>query len=134
MLNQVQKQEIEQYQKCMEKKVFEFKTFNESLIKERQQSILKIARLEKKSNQLDANLRQRELTQLETKQKMEETTERLRGTEEKNLELHNLIFVIDCQGEKLQSVISIERKTMAKQGKLLLRADTEFRNSNQNLV
>jgi hypothetical protein len=61
---------------------------------------------------------------------MEETTERLRGTEEKNLELHNLIFVIDCQGEKLQSVISIERKTMAKQGKLLLRADTEFRNSN----
>jgi len=61
---------------------------------------------------------------------MEETTERLRGTEEKNLELHNLIFVIDYQGEKLQSVISIERKTMAKQGKLLLRADTEFRTSN----
>jgi len=61
---------------------------------------------------------------------MEETVERLRGTEEKNLELHNLNFVIDYQGEKLQSVISIEWKTMAKQGKLLLRADTKFRNSN----
>lgn len=58
---------------------------------------------------------------------MGETTNRLRGTEEKNLEPHNLIFLIDYQGVKLQSVISIDRKTMAKQGKLLLRANIEIR-------
>ncbi len=41
LLKQVQKQELEQHKKHMEKNVLELTTHNESLIKERQQSIMK---------------------------------------------------------------------------------------------
>jgi hypothetical protein len=43
LLNQVQKQELKQHQKHMEEKVMEFTTHNEFLIKERQQSRVKIS-------------------------------------------------------------------------------------------
>jgi hypothetical protein len=32
--------------------------------------------------------------------------------EEKNLELHTIIFEIDCQNEQLRSAICVERKTV----------------------
>jgi hypothetical protein len=50
---------------------------------------------------LDANLKQRKLTKVETKQKLKEIVERLKVKEEKNLELHNVIFEIDHQGEEV---------------------------------
>jgi hypothetical protein len=50
---------------------------------------------------LDAILRQRKLARVETKKKLEETTKRLKVTEENNLELHNVIFKVDRQGKEL---------------------------------
>jgi hypothetical protein len=79
----------------MEKKVLELTTHNEFLFKERQQSKVKISKLERRNNQLDVNMKQRESAKLKIKQKLEEITERLRVTEEKNLELHNVISKIN---------------------------------------
>jgi hypothetical protein len=50
---------------------------------------------------LDVIFRQRELTIVKTKHKLEEIAKKLRVTEEKNLELHNVIFEIDRQREEL---------------------------------
>ncbi len=79
----------------MEKKVLEFTTHNEFLFKERQQSKVKISKLERRNNQLDVNMKQRESAKLKIKQKLEEIAERLGVTEEKNLELHNVISKIN---------------------------------------
>ncbi len=68
---------------------------NESLIKERQQSKMKLFELKKINNQLDANLKQIKSVKIEIEQKLEEIFERLRITKEKNLELHNVISKID---------------------------------------
>ncbi len=57
--------------------------------------------MEKRNSQLDVNLKQRKLARIEIKQKLEETTKRVKVTKEKNLELHNVIFEIDYQGEEL---------------------------------
>ncbi len=62
---------------------------------------MKIYELKRKNSQLDANLKQRKLTKVETKQKLKEIVERLKVKEEKNLELHNVIFEIDHQGEEV---------------------------------
>jgi hypothetical protein len=56
---------------------------------------VKISKLERRNNQLDVNMKQRESAKLKIKQKLEEITERLRVTEEKNLELHNVISKIN---------------------------------------
>ncbi len=80
----------------MEEKVVKFTTHNESLIKDRQQSKMKIAKSNKRNNLLNANLAWIELAIVETKQKLEEIIERLKIIEEKNLELHVVIFEIDC--------------------------------------
>jgi len=79
----------------MEKKVLELTTHNEFLFKERQQSKVKISKLERRNNQLDVNMKQRESAKLKIKQKLEEIAERLGVTEEKNLELHNVISKIN---------------------------------------
>jgi FtsZ-binding cell division protein ZapB len=50
----------------MKKKVLELTTHNESLIKERQQSKMKILELKRKNNQLDANLKHIESARVET--------------------------------------------------------------------
>ncbi len=62
---------------------------------------MKIYELKRRNSQLDANLKQRKLTKVETKQKLKEIVERLKVKEEKNLELHNVIFEIDHQGEEV---------------------------------
>ncbi len=62
---------------------------------------MKSYELKRRNNQLDANLKQRKLTKVETKQKLKEIVERLKVKEEKNLELHNVIFEIDHQGEEV---------------------------------
>ncbi len=80
MLNQTQKQKLEQQKKNMEEKVLKLTTHNESLIKENQQSKMKIVELKKRNNLLDVDLAWRELTRMETKQKLEETIERLKIT------------------------------------------------------
>ncbi len=64
----------------MEEKVLKLTTHNESLIKENQQSKMKIVELKKRNNLLDVDLAWRELTRMETKQKLEETIERLKIT------------------------------------------------------
>jgi hypothetical protein len=71
-------------------------------------------------------MRQRKLSTIETKQKLEETTKRLRVIEEKNLELRNVISEIDCQGKELRSIICTKRKTIKKQ-ELLLKANIEIK-------
>jgi hypothetical protein len=73
---------------------------------------MKIVELKKRNNMLDANLAQKELARVETKHKLEETVERLKITEEKNLESHIIISKIDRQGEELQNAICVERKTI----------------------
>lgn len=50
----------------MKKKVVELTTHDKSLINERQQSKLKIIELNKRNNQLDANLKHMESARLET--------------------------------------------------------------------
>ncbi len=80
LLNQTQKQKLEQQKKNMEEKVLKLTTHNESLIKENQQSKMKIVELKKRNNLLDVDLAWRELTRMETKQKLEETIERLKIT------------------------------------------------------
>jgi len=80
LLNQTQKQKLEQQKKNMEEKVLKLTTHNESLIKESQQSKMKIVELKKRNNLLDVDLAWRELTRMETKQKLEETIERLKIT------------------------------------------------------
>ncbi len=62
---------------------------------------MKIYELKRRNSQLYANLKQRKLTKVETKQKLKEIVERLKVKEEKNLELHNVIFEIDHQGEEV---------------------------------
>jgi hypothetical protein len=57
----------------MEEKVLKFTTHNEFMIKERQQSKMKIVELKKRNNLLDANLAQRGLAKVEIEQKLEET-------------------------------------------------------------
>jgi hypothetical protein len=57
---------------------------------------------------------------------LEETTKRLKVVEEKNLELHNVIFEIFCQGKELRSIICTERKTVKEQ-ELLLKANIEIK-------
>jgi hypothetical protein len=57
---------------------------------------MKIAKSNKRNNLLNANLAWIELAIVETKQKLEEIIERLKIIEEKNLELHVVIFEIDC--------------------------------------
>jgi len=42
------------------------------------------------------HLTHRELARVETKQNMDEITKRLKVMEEKNLELHIVIYEIDC--------------------------------------
>lgn len=68
----------------MEEKVLEFTTHNESLFKERQQSRVKISELERRNSQLDANLKPRELAKVEIELKLEETSERLRFSQNKD--------------------------------------------------
>jgi hypothetical protein len=51
----------------MEEKVLELTTHNESLFKEGQQFRMKIFELERRNSQLDANLRQKKSTRVETK-------------------------------------------------------------------
>jgi hypothetical protein len=80
LLNQTQKQKLEQQKKNMEKKVLKFITHNGSLIKESQQSKMKIVELKKRNNPLDVDLAWRELTIMETKQKLEKTVKRLKIT------------------------------------------------------
>jgi len=80
LLNQTQKQKLEQQKKNMEEKVLKLTTHNVSLIKENQQSKMKIVELKKRNNLLDVDLAWRELTRMETKQKLEETIERLKIT------------------------------------------------------
>ncbi len=91
MLNQAQKQKLKQHKKNMEEKVLKFTIHNEFLIKENQQSKMKIVELKNKNNLLNANLARRKLARMETKQKLKETVKRLEVTKEKNLELHTLI-------------------------------------------
>ncbi len=55
-----------------------------------------------------------ESAKVETKQKLEETTKKLKVIDEKNLELYNVIFEIDHQGEELWGIIFIKRKTIEK--------------------
>jgi uncharacterized coiled-coil protein SlyX len=57
---------------------------------------VKIIELKKRNNLLNAYLTHRELAGVETKQKMDEITKRLKVMEEKNLELHIVIYEIDC--------------------------------------
>jgi hypothetical protein len=90
-LNQAQKQKLKQHKKNMEEKVLKFTIHNEFLIKENQQSKMKIVELKNKNNLLNANLARRKLARMETKQKLKETVKRLEVTKEKNLELHTLI-------------------------------------------
>jgi hypothetical protein len=56
---------------------------------------VKISKLDRRNNQLDVNMKQRESAKLKIKQKLEEIAERLGVTEEKNLELHNVISKIN---------------------------------------
>jgi hypothetical protein len=62
----------------MEEKVLKFTTHNESLIKESQQSKMKIVELKKKNNLLDLDLVRKKLARMETKQKLEEIIKRLK--------------------------------------------------------
>jgi hypothetical protein len=86
---------LEQHRKHVRKKVLKLTTHNEYLFKEKHQSRVKFFELKRKNNQLDVNMRQRESTRLEIEHKLAKTTERLRVTKEKNLELHNVISKID---------------------------------------
>jgi hypothetical protein len=58
---------------------------------------------------------------------LEETVEKLRIIEQKNLELHIVISKINRQGEELQSIICTEKKTVKKQEELLFRANIKIR-------
>jgi CHAT domain-containing protein len=95
LLNQTQKQKLEQQKKNMEEKVLKLTTHNESLIKERKQSKMKILELKKRNNMLNVDLARGELAKVETKQKLEKTVERLKKMKEKNLELHTVIIELD---------------------------------------
>lgn len=53
---------------------------------------MKIAELNKRNNLLDTNLEHIELTKVEIEQELEETVERLKIMEEKNLELHTIFL------------------------------------------
>jgi hypothetical protein len=79
----------------MEEKVLKFTTHNEFLIKEGQQSKMKIVELKKKNGLLNVDLAWKEFVKEETRQKLKETIERLKITKEKNLELYTIIFKIN---------------------------------------
>jgi septal ring factor EnvC (AmiA/AmiB activator) len=79
----------------MEEKVLKLTTHNESLIKERKQSKMKIVELKKRNNLLNADLAWGELAKVETKQKLEKTIEILKKMKEKNLELHIVTTELD---------------------------------------
>ncbi len=83
LLNQTQKQELKQQQKYMEEKVLKLTTHNESLIKQRQQS-MKIIELEKRNSQFDVDLTRRELVRVETEQKLNKIAKRLRVRKKKD--------------------------------------------------
>ncbi len=58
---------------------------------------------------------------------MEETIKKWRVTKEKNLELHNVIFEIDHQGEELQGIIYTKRESIEEQKELLFEVNTKIR-------
>jgi hypothetical protein len=110
----------------MEEKALKLTTHNESLSKEGQQSKMKISKLKKKNGLLNVDLAWKELIRVEIEQKLEEIVERLKIIEEKNLELHNVIFKKIIR-ERNYKVPFVHKKFIEWWEKSLLKANVEIR-------
>jgi len=119
----------------MEEKVLKLTTHNGPLSKEGQQSKMKITKLKKKNGLLNVDLAWKELVRMEIKQKLEEIVERLKRTEEKNLELHIVIFKKIIK-ERNYKVPFVQKKIYRRVGRTFVESkckDKAIKTRNSNL-